>query len=134
MIKCSSKMFQNLPHFWNTKPHVVLFIFHFVLLYFSANECPGLWNEKKLRGFSYSKIMANFEAFRWNISSIINPLFMWKIAFQLTSKWDKWQHYFHQKTVHKIRQKHKIHSNENILLRPDQVCEYPYVYLKCGFY
>ena len=33
-------------------------------------------NEKKLHGFSYSKIMANFEAFRWNISSSINLLFL----------------------------------------------------------
>ena len=32
---------------------------------------------KKLHGFfSYSKSMANFEAFRWNISSIINLLFL----------------------------------------------------------
>ena len=33
-------------------------------------------NEKKLLGFSYSKNMANFEAFRWNISSSINLLFL----------------------------------------------------------
>ena len=25
---------QNLPYFWNTKTHVVFFVFHFVLLYF----------------------------------------------------------------------------------------------------
>ena len=33
---------QNLPYFWNTKTHVVFFVFHFVLLYFFLNECPGL--------------------------------------------------------------------------------------------
>ena len=32
--------------------------------------------KKKLRGFSYSKSMANFEAFCWNISSSINLLFL----------------------------------------------------------
>ena len=31
---------------------------------------------KKLHGFSYSKSIANFEAFRWNISSSINFLFL----------------------------------------------------------
>ena len=34
LMKCSSEMLQNLPYFWNTKTHVVFFIFHFVLLYF----------------------------------------------------------------------------------------------------
>ena len=29
-------------------------------------------NEKNLGGFSYSKSIANFEAFRWNISSSTN--------------------------------------------------------------
>ena len=69
-----------MPYFWNMKTHVVFFVFHFVLLYFFPNYCPGLcrhrpghllgknkvaWNEKreKLHGFSYSKSMANFEAF-----------------------------------------------------------------------
>ena len=40
--KSSRKMLQNLPYFWNTKIHVVFFVFHFVLLYFFPNECPGL--------------------------------------------------------------------------------------------
>ena len=33
-------------------------------------------NEKHLHGFSYSKIMANFEAFSWNISSSTNLSFL----------------------------------------------------------
>ena len=82
LMKCSSEMLQNLPYLWNTKTHVdFFFVFHFVLLFF-PNECPmsttqhrqGRWlGEKcspkwktkiKLYGFSYSKIMAIFEAFR----------------------------------------------------------------------
>ena len=54
-------------------------IFHFVLLYFSPNECPGVCrnrlgknkvapNEKRKNyvgfQFSYSKSMTNFEVFR----------------------------------------------------------------------
>ena len=88
-MKSSSEMLQNLPYFWNMKTHIV--IFHFMLLYFFPNECPDLCrhrtghslgekikqhkmkNKKKLRGFSYSKRMANFEAFRWNFSSGTNP-------------------------------------------------------------
>ena len=50
-------MLQNLPYFWNTKTNI------------------GIKNEKKLHGFSYSKNMANFESFRWNISSSINFFF-----------------------------------------------------------
>ena len=41
-MKMYSKTLQNLPYFWNTKTHVVFFVFHFVLLYFFPNECPGL--------------------------------------------------------------------------------------------
>ena len=37
-----SKMLQNLQYFYHKKTHVVLFIFHFVQLYFFPNECPGL--------------------------------------------------------------------------------------------
>ena len=40
--KCSIETLQNLPYFWKKKTHVVFFIFHFVLLYFFPNECPGL--------------------------------------------------------------------------------------------
>ena len=39
-------------------------------------------NEKKLRGFMYSKNMAKFEVFCWNISSSIN-LFFLKSELQL---------------------------------------------------
>ena len=46
LMKCSSKMLQNLPYFWNTKTHMVFyFIFFFILCYFTffpPNECPGL--------------------------------------------------------------------------------------------
>ena len=72
---------QNLPYLWNMKTHVVFFIFHFVQIFVFPNECPGLCrhipghslgknflarNEKrkKLRRFSYSKSMANFEYLR----------------------------------------------------------------------
>ena len=41
-MKSSRKMLQNLPYFWNMKIHVVFFVFHFMLLYFFPNECPGL--------------------------------------------------------------------------------------------
>ena len=48
-------------------------------------------NGKKIRGFSYSKSMAYFEAFPWNISSSINFLFLKseKISFfkKLTACW-----------------------------------------------
>ena len=85
LMKCSSKMLQNLPYFWNTKTHVVfLFFISCYVLYFFYNECPGLCehrpqadiqsfggknkvaqteNWKKKLGFLYSKNMANFEAF-----------------------------------------------------------------------
>ena len=33
-------------------------------------------NEKKLHGFSYTKNIANFDAFRWNISLSAKLLFM----------------------------------------------------------
>ena len=73
-------MLQNLLYFWNKKIHVVFFVFHFVQLWVLPSECPGLcqhrpghsegktqsctkWKTKKLHGFSYSKNMANFEAF-----------------------------------------------------------------------
>ena len=63
------KLLSNMPDFWNTKSHVV--IFHFVLL-FPPNECPSLNHkglklnekyEKKQHGFLYSKNIVNFELF-----------------------------------------------------------------------
>ena len=59
-------------------------------LYVLPYECPGLCrhrpgqniklhemkNEKKLYGFSYTQNIANFEAFRWNISLSANLLFL----------------------------------------------------------
>ena len=41
-MQLSSKTLQNLPYFWNTKTHVLFFVFHFVLLYVFPNECPGV--------------------------------------------------------------------------------------------
>ena len=83
-MKCSRKILQNLPHFWNMKTHIVFFVFHFVLLYFFPNEClvsfirgkTSSMKWKKKCVFSYSKNMANYEAFCWNISSGINLPFM----------------------------------------------------------
>ena len=63
----------EMTYFWNTKTHVVFFfVVHFMLLYFSPNECPGLCqhrpghslgkknkvaqNEKSYVGFRISKI------------------------------------------------------------------------------
>ena len=73
-------MLQNLLYFYNKKIRIVFFVFHFEQLLFFPNECPSLCryrpghslgkmkvaqNEKrkKLRGFSYYKNIANFEAF-----------------------------------------------------------------------
>ena len=39
LMKCPSETLQNLPYFIYTKTKNC--IFHFVLLYFSPNECPG---------------------------------------------------------------------------------------------
>ena len=62
-----SEMLQNLPYFWNTKnqSHKKSF-FHFVLLYFSPNECPGLCqhmgqnkvarNEKRKKNYTSFRI------------------------------------------------------------------------------
>ena len=40
--KCSSETLQNLLYFMYKKIHVVIFVFHFVQLYFLPYECPGL--------------------------------------------------------------------------------------------
>ena len=45
-MNCLRKMLQNLQYFWNTKTHVVFFVFHFVLFYFFPNECPGLCRQQ----------------------------------------------------------------------------------------
>ena len=42
LMKCSRETLQNLTYFWNTKTHIVYFVFHFTLLYFSPNECTDL--------------------------------------------------------------------------------------------
>ena len=46
LTKSSSKTLQYFPYFWNAKTHVVFFVFHFVLLYFSPNKCPGLCRDR----------------------------------------------------------------------------------------
>ena len=55
LMKSSRKTLQNLPYFWNMKTHVVFFVFHFVLLYFFPNECPGLCRHRR-RAFIREKI------------------------------------------------------------------------------
>ena len=35
LMKWPSEMLQNLPHFWNMKIHVIFFVFHFMLLFFT---------------------------------------------------------------------------------------------------
>ena len=86
----------SLPYFWNQKSLVLYVLTQFVFsfcgtLSFSLmNSLCGLChcqhtpghllgielNTKKLSGFSYSKSIANFEAFQWNILSSINFLFL----------------------------------------------------------
>ena len=98
-MKCSNGTLQNLPYFWNTKTYVVFFRF-FISFYLTFFHLLMSWsmskktrafirgktkvalNEKwkKLRGFSYSKSMANFVTFCWNISSSINILFLKSVA------------------------------------------------------
>ena len=75
LMKWADEMLQNLPYFWNTNTHVGFF--HFLLHYFFRNELVAQ-NEKqnKKHGFMYSINIANFEAFRWLISSGINFLFL----------------------------------------------------------
>ena len=71
--KSSSKMLQNLPYFWNTKNHIVFFIFHFVLLYFSLMnalvyvECRHAWNEKRKKNYiSWDFVFQKYGKF-WSI-------------------------------------------------------------------
>ena len=95
-MKLSSETLQILPYFWNKKTQIVFLVFHFehsnfvfltvdamvyvdididrlghpllkIQSYYARNEKP-----KKLSGFSHFKNMANFEPFRWTISSSIN--------------------------------------------------------------
>ena len=95
-MKFCSEMHQNFPYSWNTKTHIVLFIFHFVLvLYFFPNECqhrPGHTLEKKYKlarnekrkkqhGFSIYYKIANFEAFLLNLNLSTNHLF-WRCVLQ----------------------------------------------------
>ena len=84
-MKLSSKMLQNLPYFWNKKTPKFFFHFEQLLINPKLKHKPGHpllkiqsfsnW-EKKLFGSSYSKNMANFEAFCQTISSSINLLFL----------------------------------------------------------
>ena len=77
-------MLQNLPYFWNKKNQIVFCLF-FISSYFgfvtvnidqtNCNQLKLARNEtkKELFRFSYSKNMANFEAFLWSLSSSTNP-------------------------------------------------------------
>ena len=62
---CHSETLQNLPYFWNMKIQIGFFFSNFG---FVTNGCPGqskvAQNDKKNFSKSYSKKMANFEAFR----------------------------------------------------------------------
>ena len=58
-MKLPNEMLQNLPNFWNMKTHIVFFIFYFGFVIVDAG--PG---RLCLFGLSYSKNLANFEAFR----------------------------------------------------------------------
>ena len=77
LMICSSETLQNLPYFWNTKTHADFLFFNsccFILSQINAlvyvNIDQGIHygkrqgsmksKTKKLRGFSYSKNMANF--------------------------------------------------------------------------
>ena len=101
-MKLSSETLQNLPYFWNMKPHVVFFSF-FISGYFIVfpNECPGLCQQrpgafikekyrvarnekrKKLHGFSYDKNIANFEAFYREKNFSKTLLFMRSVYYVL---------------------------------------------------
>ena len=67
-----SKRFKIYHIFGIQKPVFFLFCATFIL----GEKIKYSMERIKLRGFSYSKNMANFEAFRWNISSSINLLFL----------------------------------------------------------
>ena len=73
-------MLQDLPYFWNTKTHVVFFVFNFVQLSFSSNGigCPvyddilgekiklnEMKNKKIYMGFYIPKIWQILKHFDW---------------------------------------------------------------------
>ena len=99
LMKLSSETLQNLPYLWNVNSQIIFFIFHFEQLFICNNGCPGLCfincykskvaqndKQKNLIGFTYSKIMANFEAFLYTISSSINLLFLKSVKRNNESK------------------------------------------------
>ena len=94
-MKCSTKTLQNLPYFWNTKTHIVFsfFISCYFIFFPRAliREKNVAWNKKRktLRGFLYSKNMANFEAFCQNFSSSINHFFSeeWYVNCGRSASW-----------------------------------------------
>ena len=66
-------------------------------------------NETKLCGFSYSKNMANFEAFQWNISSSINLLFLrWRVIKH--QRVPKTYPYFFTLALFKFSKKNRIRN------------------------
>ena len=58
--------------------HVILFVFHFVLLFHLNLEGEIVEQHEKKKTDLYSKIMTNFEAFRSNVSSSIKLFFCLK--------------------------------------------------------
>ena len=43
LMKCSSKTLKKIWHILETWKPYSFFVFHFILLYFAFNECPGPW-------------------------------------------------------------------------------------------
>ena len=57
LMKCTIEMLQNMPYFWNTKAHEV--IFHFMLYsIFPPNECPGLCRHRPVHSLEEEKKVA----------------------------------------------------------------------------
>ena len=81
------EILQNLPYFCNYENQLFLFCFSFHATFFhqicqhilghslGKGKNKVAQNEEKEKGFSYSKNMTNYEAFRSNITSSINLLF-----------------------------------------------------------
>ena len=95
LMKWPSKMLQNLAYFWNMKTRAQLYLgfSFFISSCFIFSLMNALfymltkWKTQKPPGFSYSKNMVNFEAFRLAISSSIKLLFLKSVHI----KWRKYE-------------------------------------------
>ena len=82
----SKEMLQNLPYLYKKKTHVFFFILHFEELVIDKGihkikmKVAEKEKRKKLRGFSFSINMANFEVFHWT-KKLISDLFFLKSAY-----------------------------------------------------